>query len=331
MRKILKPTALKQGDVIGIVATSFPFPFPEDESNNYFLEYKKGVSELESLGFKTKEGKNLRKKRWWFAGTAEERASDINDMFVDPEVKAIIVHEGGESAIALLEYIDYEAVKNNPKPFIGFSDIANVHSALFTKTGLVGFHGPLLTYSLGKIWEEFLPKKKGEGKRLLFNALTSTEPIGKREPLTKWETWRDGVAEGQLFGGNISMLASLVGTSYFPSLEDLKGAIFFWEIDGTSSYRIEKTLYQLKYVGVWDVISGMVVGKLPDIKRTAWPGLEEPTPKEIVLEVLKKYSFPIIGDMDFGHKTVDFVMPIGLQAKVDATNLNFEILESAVK
>jgi muramoyltetrapeptide carboxypeptidase len=126
------------------------------------------------------------------------------------------------------------------------------------------------------------------------------------------------------------MLSSLVGTEYFPSVEDLRGSIFFWEIDNTPSYRIEKGLYQLKYAGVLDVISGMLVGKLPDIKRTAWEGFEEPTPKRIAMEVLGEYDFPILGEVDFGHKTVDIPMPIGLNAKMDSQNLDLEILESAV-
>jgi len=166
---------------------------------------------------------------------------------------------------------------------------------------------------------------------LLFNILTSKNPIGKREPLTLWETWKEGEASGQLFGGNISTLASLIGTKYFPQINDLKESILFWEIDNVPSYRIEKALYQFKYAGILDIISGMLVGKLPDIKRTAWEGLSEPTPKEIVLEILKDYKFPIIGEMDFGHKTVDFPMPIGLKAKIDSKNLYFEILESAVQ
>ncbi len=326
--KLLKPPKLNKGDTIGIVVTSFPFP--TDEKSDYYNQYKKGVAELKSLGFKAKEGKNLRKVKWWFAGTPEERADDINSMFADPEIKAIIVHDGGQSAIAVLEHLDYKLIKSNPKPFIGFSDITNVHSALFTRVGLVGFHGPLLTYGLGKMWEKHLPNKILDGKQQLFKVLTSTEPIGKVNPLTQWECWREGRVEGMLFGGNLSMLASLVGTKYFPKAEDLRGCIFFWEIDNTPSYRIEKGLYQLKYAGILDVISGMLVGKLPGIKKTAWEGLDEPTPKEIVMEVLKDYDFLIIGNMDFGHETVDLPMPIGLKSKVDADDLEFEILESAV-
>ena len=329
MIQIIKPPKLVKGDSIGVVATSFPFP--TDETSNYYLEYRKGVKELESMGFKVKEGKNLRKVKWWFAGTPEERAEDINSMFSDPEVKAIIVHDGGQSAIAVLEHIDYSLVRNNPKPFIGFSDITNIHCALFARVGLVGFHATLLTYGLGRVWEDYLPDKKETGKKMLLNVLTSTDPLGKIRPLTKWECWREGQASGTLFGGNLSMLSSLVGTEYFPPIEELRGSIFFWEIDNTPSYRIEKGLYQLKYAGILDVISGMLVGKLPDIKRTAWKGFEEPTPKKIAMEILGEYDFPILGNVDFGHKTVDIPMPIGLKAKMDSQNLDFEILEAAVK
>lgn len=329
MINLIRPPKLQKGDTIGIVATSFPFP--TNETCDYFLQYKKGVQELEGMGFKVKEGKNLRKVKWWFAGTPEERAEDINSMFADSEVQAVIVHDGGQSAITVLERIDYGLVKANPKPFIGFSDITNIHCALFTKVGLVGFHGALLTYSLGRVWGEYLPDKKEVGKTLLFNALTSTNALGKIQPLTKWECWREGNTSGQLFGGNLSMLASLVGTEYFPKLDDLKDCILFWEIDNNPSYRIEKGLYQLKYAGILNVISGMLVGKLPDIKRTAWEGFEEPTPKQITMEVLKDYNFPIIGEVDFGHKTVDIPMPIGIEVKLNAQNLELEFLESAVK
>lgn len=330
MIKVIKPPKLSKGDTIGIVATSFPFPFPQDKANEYYTQYKNAVKELENMGFKTKEGRNLRKVKWWYAGTPEERAEDINSMYADPEVKAIIVHDGGQSAIAVLEHLDYELLKKNPKPFIGFSDITNIHIALFSMTGLVGFHAALLTYSLGRVWEQYLPDKKDDGKKLLLNALTSTKPLGRMQPLTKWECWRKGKATGMLFGGNLSMLSNLIGTKYFPDIEDLRGSILFWEIDNSPSYRIERCLYQLKYAGVFESISGMMVGKLPGIRRTAWKGLEEPTPREIVLEVLKGYDFPILAEVDFGHETVDMPVPIGLQARMDSRTHSFEILESAV-
>ena len=123
----------------------------------------------------------------------------------------------------------------------------------------------------------------------------------------------------------------MLGTPYFPSLESLQGSILLWEIDAVQSYRIEKGLYQLKYAGVLDQISGMLIGKLPDITRTAWKDFEEPTVKQIVMDVLKEYSFPIIAEVDFGHKTVDSIMPIGITAKMDADTLELVFLEAMVQ
>lgn len=326
--KIIKPPKLQKGDTIGVVATSYPFP--TDNASDYYKQYEKGVAKLRSLGFKTKEAENLKGRKWWFAGSPKKRAEDINSMFADSDVKAIIVHDGGHSAIAILEHLDYELIKSNPKPFIGFSDVTNIHSALFSKLGLVGFHGPLLTYGLGKMWDKHLPNKVEEGKKQLLEILTSTKLLGKLTPLTEWECWREGKVQGQLFGGNLSVLCSLIGTEYFPSKKQLEGSIFFWEIDNVPSHRIEKGLYQLKYAGVLGVISGMLVGKLPGIKRSGGDALEEPKPKELVLNLLEDYNFPIIAEVDFGHETVDIPIPIGLEAKIKADSLKIEILESAV-
>ena len=326
--KIIKPPKLNPGDTIGVVATSFPFP--TDTQSDYYLRYRKAVSELGEMGFKVKEGKNLRKTKWWFAGTPQERAKDINDMFSDKEVKAVIVHDGGQSAIAILEHIDYELIRSNPKPFMGFSDITNILTAMFTKTGLVGFHMDLLTYGLGGVWTGFKTEIKQQARTMFSGVLTSTNPIGIRKQFTPWQNWRIGTAKGMLFGGNLSMLSSLVGTKYFPKLEDLRGCIFFWETDNTQSYRIERGLYQLKYTGLFDVISGMVIGKLPDIKKTAVEDFTEPTPKDIVMEVLQDFNFPILAEVDFGHKSINTPMPIGLKAQIDSNNLKLEVLEAAV-
>lgn len=324
---LIKPVHLNQNDFIGVVAPAFPFPI--DENSHYYAQYRSGCNELEKMGFRVKEGKNLRKREWWRAGTPQERAEDINEMFRDPEVRAIIAHDGGNDCISVLEYIDYEAVKTNPKPFIGFSNVTNLHSAFFTKTGMVGFHMGLLTYELGWVWQELVPNNKSKGYDYFLKALTSTEKLGTILPITPWETWRSGKAEGLLFGGNLSMLDSLVGTPYFPSIDELRGAIFFWEIDNSPTYRIERILTHLKYVGLFDVISGMLVGKLVDMKKTALEGFDEPTHKELVLKVLNGYHFPIIGNVDFGHKIVQIPVPIGISARIDADNCALEYLESA--
>jgi len=324
----LKPRHLTKGDVIGLVAPSFPFP--TSETSEYYKWYLKGIGEIEKMGFKIKEGKNLRKVRWWSGGTPQERAEDINLMFADHDVKAIIAHDGGNDCIRILEYLNFELIKKNPKPFIGFSNITNIHSALYAKIGLVGFHMGLLTYDLGWVWNYLKPDKKEQGIKYFYSALTSTHSLGLIKPITDWECWRKGKAAGILFGGNLSMLDSIAGTSYFPKISDLKGSVFFWELESSPSYRIERILTHLKYLGLLDVISGMIVGKLTDIKRTSWEGFTEPTLRELVLDNLQGYDFPVLAGVDFGHKIVQIPMPVGVKAEMDADKLMLDFLEPAV-
>lgn len=327
---IVKPAKLNIGDAIGIVSTSFPFP--TDKQSSYYQKYLSGVKELEKMGFVVKEANNLGKTHWWTGGTPQEKADDINALFADPNIKAIISHDGGQGAYSVLPYLNYEVIAKNPKPFIGFSDVTNILVALYTRTGLVGFHMGLLTYELGGYWQERVPSQKDLGARYFRDILTTTNPIGNISPITEWQTWREGSASGKLFGGNLSMLASLVGTKYFPMLDDLRGNILFWEIDNVQSYRIERGLLQLKYAGVLDVISGMMIGKLVDIKPSIYEpmGQIEPTPQEIVMETLKDTSFPILSDVDFGHKMINLPMPIGINAVMDATAKKLELNEAAV-
>ncbi|MFC1649166.1 LD-carboxypeptidase [Patescibacteria group bacterium] len=206
--KILKPPKLKAGDTIGIVAPAYPFPTKKDKA--YYNEFLKGKSELKEMGFRVKLGKNIRKIKWWRAGTPLERAEDINDMYANEDIKAIIAHDGANDCITVLEHLDFDLIRQNPKPFIGFSNITNIHSALYTKIGLVGFHMGLLTYELGGIWGKASPKLVDAGRKYFKQILTSNKPMGKIKPLGKWESWRSGVATGPLFGGNLSMLDSLV-------------------------------------------------------------------------------------------------------------------------
>lgn len=321
----LFPNSLKKGDTIGVVSPSLPI-IPLFEKN-----YELGKQELISMGFDVLEAKNCKRVKWWSGGTPKERADDINAMFSDPSVKAIIAQNGGNSAFTVLEHLDFNLVRDNPKPFIGFSDITNFHSAFYTKTGLIGFHMGLLTYSLGWIWNNQMRNQKNIAKSFFKTVLTDTKPLRKIEPVTSWESWRDGEAEGILFGGNLSMLGTLLGTEYFPELKHLKGAVLFWEIDNTDLYRIERGLTQLKYSGLLNVISGMIIGKLPDLKTLLFEGIVHPTPKELVLDVLNEYKFPILAEVDFGHKNVNIPVPIGSLAAMNSTNKTIDFKQSFVK
>ncbi len=317
--KIVKPHKLKKGDTIGIVASSLPL-LPS------FLEnYQKGKQVLSDLGFKIKEGKTIGKIRWWMAGTPKEVAADINSMFADKDVKAIMAQTGGYSALSVLEHLDYELIANPPKPFIGMSDMTAYHLAIFTKTGMVGFHMDDVTFGFGATAAKGDERLLNFDKEMFRKFLTQTDPPGVISPLTEWIEWKKGKAEGHLIGGNLPVFCRQIGTPYFPNLEIFEDAVLFWEDVGETRYDIARCLYQLKYHGILERISGMLIGKIKYLKPIRDQEIDEPDIKEVVMEVLKDYSFPIMAGLDFGHFTVNIPMPIGLTVEFDTSKnlLNF--------
>ncbi len=305
--KIIKPKKLNIGDTIGIVASSLPV-LPSFREN-----YEKGKKEIQDLGFKIKEGETISKTRWWMAGTPKEVAEDINSMFKDKSIKAIMAQTGGYSALTVLGHLDYELITNNPKPFIGMSDVTNFHMAFFTKCNMVGFHMDDVLHFNEEFFKKFLAESKAPG-------------IIK--PLTEWEEWKKGKAKGRLIGGNLHILCSLIGTPYFPSFKD---AIFFWEEVGEPLNNIARYLTQLKYLGVFDSIAGMMIGKITYIKPMREKEIIEPTLKEMVLDLLGQYDFPIMAELDFGHFTPNIPMPIGIRVSFDTSKKELNFLESAVE
>lgn len=324
MRKILKPPKLNIGDTIGIVASSLPV-LPSYREN-----YERGKKVLQDLGFKIKEGKTIGKIRWWAAGTPKEVAEDINSMFADKKIKAIIAQTGGYSAISVLEHLDYALIARNPKPFIGMSDVTAYHLAFFTKVGMVGFHMDDVSFGFGRNIKEGQENWPGLDQEFFLKFLTSSEAPGIIEPISQWEEWKKGQATGHLIGGILEHYRILSGTEYFPKAEDFEGSVFFWEEIGVTLHHIATTLYKLKYLGILDRISGMLIGKIKYIKPTREQEVVEPTVKEMILDILKDHQFPILANMDFGHFTVNIPMPIGIQVSFDTSKKELKFLEGAV-
>ncbi|MBI2597385.1 LD-carboxypeptidase [Candidatus Daviesbacteria bacterium] len=322
---IRKPAKLNIGDTIGIVASSLPVLPSFKES------YEKGKKVIQDLGFKIKEGNTIGKTRWWMTGTPKEVAEDINSMFADKNIKAIFAQTGGYSASSVLEYLDYEMIGENIKPYIGMSDVTNFHMAFLTKCKMVGFHMDDVTFGLGH------PSAEGEEylgqfqKEIFMKFLTRADPPGIVDALTEWEEWKKGKTEGHLIGGNLHLLTNLIGTPYFPSLKYWKGAILFWEEVGEPLYNIARFLTHLKYAGVLDKIAGMLIGKITYIKPPREKEVVVPDIKEMILEILNGYRFPIMSNLDFGHFTVNIPMPLGIKVSFDTSKSQLNFLESAVR
>lgn len=322
--KVVKPPRLNIGDTIGIVASSLPV-LPSFKEN-----YERGKKVLSDLGVKIKEGETIGKIRWWAAGTPQEVAEDINSMFADKNIKAIMAQTGGYSAISVIEHLDYELITNNPKPFIGMSDMTAYHLAIFTKTGMVGFHLDDLSYGFGRELKEGQEDWSRLDQEFFLQFLTKAEAPGIIKPVTAWEEWKKGKAEGHLIGGILERISTLSGTKYFPSLDLFDGGILFWEEIGRDLSEIYQYLYQLKHMGIFERINGMLIGKIKYIKPMREKDIVEPAAKEMILDILKDYKFPIMANLDFGHFTVNIPMPVGIKVSFDTAKKELNFLEGAV-
>jgi len=305
----MKAKPLQFGDTIGVIAPSRPiYPYQE--------EIYQGIENLRGLGFKIKIGKNLEQKLYYSAGTPEQKANDINKMFSDKEVKAIICATGGSSSNQTLNLINFNLIKKNPKIFIGYSDITTLLLSIYKKTGLITFHGPdayEFFHISQKAQDSFLNLMVGGTNNYVY-------PKGMR-------VIKPGKAEGNLLGGNILVMNALIGSEYFP---DFDNAILFWEAVNLSPAMIDFRLNELRIAGIMDKISGMVIGYLSECTDKKYLK-DNRSIDEIILEITKRYNFPIIQVDYFGHDITNFyTFPIGVNSKIDTKNLKFEILDYPV-
>lgn len=308
---------LKENDTIGIVAPSSPFIGTGLEKN-----YKRGLEEIKKMGFICKEGESVHLKKWYMAGSDQERADDIMKMFEDKEVKAIICAVGGAGANRILNLLDYEVIKNNPKPFMGISDPTVLVSALFQLSNVPTIYGPDVCFGFGgnkskiqKNWELGLIKK----------VLTTNEGLGKIQPLTKWKTIKNGVGRGLLLGGHLNSFKGLLGTKYFADIKD-KQKIFFWETTG-SYLLMDEDLTNLRNSGFFDNVSGMIIGKFNIMDSDGENREAKKHLYDLILDLFKDYNFPIIAELDFGHLTPNIPLPYGKMAEVNGNDTSLQILE----
>jgi len=314
---LLKPPKLNVGDTIGVIAPSHPvLPFKE--------AYSQGITNLKKLGFEVKEGKTVRLQEGYMAGTDVQRAEDVNSMFADKNVKAIVCAMGGSVAIRTLRYLDFDLIKANPKIFSGMSDITIFHVAFLAKAGLSGLHQTDVVFGFGADVESEVKYET----EFFLKVTENCKPLGLLRPFTCWEVWREGKADGRLFGGNAPTLELLLGTPYFPKLDE--DIIFFWECMAKPLYVIDGTLVHFREAGLFDRTRGMLIGK---IRGEEANGIKDMTGevKKVVLEITEEFDFPIIAGIDFGHYTPNLPLPMWLKAKLDTEGTRVWISESYVE
>ena len=315
----LIPEALQEGDTIGIVSPASAI----FESEPYEI----AKESFEAMGLKVKFGKNTRNRYGHLAGTDEERAEELNEMFRDKSIKAIIALRGGSGAARILDKLDYEAIRKNPKIFIGYSDITALHLAIFEKTGLTTFHGPVAVSTWNSFSSDYL-------KRLLFEkeAITYNNPTEKGDELVQTKNRirviKEGTVKGELLGGNLSVLTGIMGSEYFP--KDWTGKILYLEDVGEKIYAVDRMMTQLYLAGVFDQISGFVFGKCTDCDPGG-SGYGSLTLEEVIDHYIKPLNIPAYSGAMIGHIDDNVTLPNGIEAELDAATGTIKLLSPAVK
>lgn len=298
----------------------------------YASDLDTAITELELMGFRVHRAPLLQagRRHWWSAARPAEIADELNALLRDPEVRAVIAHDGGQTALGYLDLIDLDAIRADPKPILGYSDISLLHLVLHARTGLVGFHADLATPGLGGAWQRASPARRSELRDLYVRLLTSTEPIGALPTTPSWECWRPGRAEGPLLGGVINRIVLAQATRYALPLERFEGAVLFWEEMGGQAAYVWSYLHVLRHAGVLDRIAGMVVGVPHAIEGLEGPEAS-PSLAEIVLDVLGDRDIPVLGGVEVGHAGANLPMPVGVRVALDAGARRLSLLEPAVR
>ncbi len=302
MRPLLPPP-LPPGGTIGVVAPAGPIR-P--------AALKDGLAYLRKRGYRVEEGKHLRRRHGYLAGTDAQRAADLNRAIADPRLDAVVFARGGYGTARILEELDFSPLKRRPKLFLGYSDITAFYAGLIRSTGIAGFYGPMVL-NFSRPGTEFREDS-------LWSVL-SRSAGWNRFPVPRKGCLREGTGEGRLVGGCLSLLVSLVGTRFDL---DTRGAILFWEEVDEEPYKIDRMLNHLRMAGKFRHLRGMVVGRLQRCEpkgKTA--GLPLP---EILLRHLRGTRFPVVFDFPAGHAPGKATLPLGLPARLDTADRLLEIL-----
>jgi muramoyltetrapeptide carboxypeptidase len=314
---VIKPTRLRKGDLISIIS---PASAPLDASKVHH-----GVKYFESLGYRVTISKNVFNVRGYLAGTDEERAEDLNQAFADKNVKAIICSRGGYGTPRILDKIDYGTIKQNPKIFVGYSDITALQLAILKKTGLVTFSGPMMAVEfgveVGKKIDPFTEEK-------FFDVVTSHKNVGVVKSHRDYRLSFQGKkkSKGRLLGGNLSMITSILGSEYAP---DFSNSILLLEEVSEEPYSIDRMLTQLRLAGVLQNISGLALGQFTNCAPEE-PDKPYRTLEQIFKEDLFSQGKAAVANIPYGHLPVKMTLPIGVLVSIDPVKKKFSIDEPAV-
>ena len=308
------PQRLKKSSLIGLVTPGSPI-------TRKLLNDT--IKKLESLGFRVYFKSSVLDEYGFFAGKDEERANELIHMFSNKEVDALFCVRGGYGAIRILDYLDYEVIRQNPKALIGYSDITALHTAIYNKTGLVSFHSLMGESDFNEFAvNSFVDILVNPGDNYQYPYLRERET--EANPEFDRYTINPGQAEGILAGGNISVIDSLTGTVYEPDFEDK--VVYLEEIE-EKTYKVDKMIFHLLSATNLKKAAGIALGVFKDCNVN-----EEPTIslKQDLDDLLKPLAIPVSYGLSFGHINRKITIPFGIKAKMNASLNSLELLERAV-
>ena len=284
---MIRPPFLKLNDKVVIVSPAGKI-LPE-------LVYKT-VAILEGWGLKVQIAKNALKESGSYSGFVEQRLIDLQTAMDDADVKLIFCSRGGYGAIHLIEQLNFDKIKKNPKWLIGFSDITALHTT-FQAHGLMSIHGPMAKH--------FADEGEADLSVLYTKMAFSGKPLKYTIPVESSYLNREGTATGTVFGGNLSVFTSLLGSKY---LKVPRNGILFLEDIGEKPYKVDRMMYQLKIAGIFNKIKGLIIGQFTEFEEdnNMYASLHTS-----MLSIVKEFTFPVCFDFPVGHTKTNLPMVMG--------------------
>lgn len=307
----VKPRALRPGDTIGIVSPS---------SYKAYEALQSGLEKVKQRGYNLEFGEHAFDQRGYLAGEDHHRADDLNAMFARPDVQAILCTRGGYGASRILDLIDWDIIRANPKPLIGYSDITSLHLAFLRHTEMVVYYAPMII----TLSREISPLAIAN----MFDILEKPEPLGTYDTCEgQVQTLVPGVVEGELTGGCLCLISAACGT---PEQIHAQGKILALEDVDEAPYAVDRMLTQLKRCGVLEQAAGFVIGEITNWEKQVSDPSETLTIEQIWQDIIVPLGKPAIIGFPFGHVTHPLTLPLGVKVRLDATAGTLTLLEPAV-
>lgn len=291
------PKKLKKGDTVGLICMSSPISRKTED---------KCRKTIEKMGYVPKLAGNLSTNYGgYMAGTGKERAEWINKMFADPTIDAIFCVRGGDAGSRVMEYVDFDLIKKNPKIFVGYSDVTSMHNAINKYCDLVTFHGPMVSSNM-------IGGLDPETEEAFFKAINADNEFDFINPKAfDIEVLKSGKAEGEIVGGNLALLSASIGTTYEI---DTKDKILFIEEVGETMNRVERFAYQLRNSGKFAEAKGIILGQFTNCENKEMSEYDE---IKLFSDVLEKVDIPVMYNIQSGHGDQIITIPFGAKCIMD--------------